>query len=313
MLAKEDISIIVVDDLQFSCEVVKSGLKKSGYPDVRTANSANEAMHLIHQKRADVILADFWMPETNGLELADLIRRWDENNNRYTGIILLTAEDNPSSIVVAFEHGVDDFLSKSANQFELSARVYGAARSSQKYNELLKRNRKLFEQYQNYSHSSLMDMDTGLVNRAQLERTIEAMIAHCETRGGGLAVALIQLALPSTEEDEAPVKIPKGTLRSISHAIQLALRPLDLIARYNEHTFAIALTYAQQDNFQPDIFERSIASILKHNNQKTEHGRDLQVAMGFVIRQHFEPIPEVADILHEAEEELQPLDMAAQE
>ncbi len=312
MLAKEDISIIVVDDLQFSCEVVKSGLKKSGYPDIRTANSANEAMHLINQKRADVILADFWMPETNGLELADLIRRWDENNNRYTGIILLTAEDNPSSIVVAFEHGVDDFLSKSANQFELSARVYGAARTSQKYNDLLKRNRKLFEQYQKFSHSSLMDMDTGLVNRAQLERTIEAMIAHCETRGGGLAVALIQLSLPAAE-DEAPVKIPKGTLRSISHAIQLALRPLDLIARYDNHTFAIALTYAQQDNFQPEIFERSIASILKHNNQKTDQGRDLQVSMSFVVKQVFEPIPEVADILQEVEEGLQPLEMTNQE
>ncbi|MDJ0832827.1 MAG: diguanylate cyclase, partial [Gammaproteobacteria bacterium] len=146
----------------------------------------------------------------------------------------------------------------------------------------------------------------------QLERTIEAMIAHCETRGGGLAVALIQLSLPAAE-DEAPVKIPKGTLRSISHAIQLALRPLDLIARYDNHTFAIALTYAQQDNFQPEIFERSIASILKHNNQKTDQGRDLQVSMSFVVKQVFEPIPEVADILQEVEEGLQPLEMTNQE
>ena len=108
MLRKEDISIIVVDDLQFSCEVVKSGLKKAGYKDVRTANSANEAMLQLQDQRADVVLADFWMPEMNGLELTDLIRRWDENNNRYTGIILLTAEDTTSSMVVAFDHGVDD-------------------------------------------------------------------------------------------------------------------------------------------------------------------------------------------------------------
>ncbi len=37
-LRKEDISIIVVDDLQFSREVVKSGLSKSGYTDIRTAS-----------------------------------------------------------------------------------------------------------------------------------------------------------------------------------------------------------------------------------------------------------------------------------
>ena len=130
MIKKEELSVIIVDDLQFSCEVVKSGLKKSGYKDIRTANSANDAMLLLNQRRADVILADFWMPEMNGLEMTDLIRRWDESNNRYTGIILLTAEDNTSSIVVAFDRGVDDFLSKSVNQFELAARVFGAGRTA---------------------------------------------------------------------------------------------------------------------------------------------------------------------------------------
>jgi len=125
-LRKEDISIIVVDDLQFSREVVKSGLTKSGYSDIRTASAADEALYLLNERRAHVVLADFWMPGMNGLELTDLIRRWDENNDRYTGIVLLTAEDTASSIVVAFDRGVDDFISKSANQFELAARVFGA-------------------------------------------------------------------------------------------------------------------------------------------------------------------------------------------
>ncbi len=311
MFNKEDISIVVVDDLQFSCEVVKSGLKKSGYQDIRTANSANQAMHLINQQKADVILADFWMPETNGLELADLIRRWDENNNRYTGIILLTAEDNPSSIVVAFEHGVDDFLSKSANQFELSARVYGAARTSQMYNELRKQNRKLFEQYQYYTSLSLIDQDTGLINRKQLERAMEAMIGHCETRGGGLAVALIRLQTPASEE-QTEIKIRKGTLRTISNSIQLVLRPLDQIARYDDRTFAIALTYGNQDNFQPEIFQRSIASILKHTHQKADDDEKLQISMGYRVQQQFDPLPEVSDILQQLEDDLQPLDMNEQ-
>ena len=238
------------------------------------------------------------MPETNGLELADLIRRWDENNNRYTGIILLTAEDNPSSIVVAFEHGVDDFLSKSANQFELSARVYGAARTSHMYNELRKQNRKLFEQYQYYTNLSLIDQETGLVNRKQLERSMEAMIGHCETRGGGLAVALIRLQLPSSDE-QTEIKICKGTLRTISNSIQLVLRPLDQIARYDDRTFAIALNYGNQDNFQPEIFQRSIASILKHTHQKAGNDEKLQISMGYRFLQQFDPLPEVSDILRD--------------
>ena len=92
-MRKEDLSIIIVDDLQFSREVIKSGLGKSGFADIRTAASADEALYLLNQRRAHVVLADFWMPGMNGLEMTDLIRRWDENNDRYTGIILLTAED----------------------------------------------------------------------------------------------------------------------------------------------------------------------------------------------------------------------------
>ena len=166
MLQKEEISIIVVDDLQFSCEVVKSGLKKSGFKDIRTANSASQAMLLLNQQRADVILADFWMPDTNGLELTDLVRRWDAANNRYTGIILLTAEDTVQSIVVAFDHGVDDFVSKSANQFELAARVYGAGRIAHEQNNLRQLNQELTRRYQFDRQMSPVSASTRLIWRS---------------------------------------------------------------------------------------------------------------------------------------------------
>ena len=169
-LRKEDISVIVVDDLQFSREVVKSGLKKSGFSDIRTAASGDEALFLLNQRRADVVLADFWMPGMNGLVLTDLIRRWDENNDRYTGIVLITAEDTASSIVVAFDRGVDDFISKSANQFELAARVFGAGRTSSQQNGLRERNRSLSTHYMRVKQYSLQDPETSLPNRRNLKR-----------------------------------------------------------------------------------------------------------------------------------------------
>ena len=310
MLNKEDLAIIVVDDLQFSCEVVKSGLKKAGYKDIRTANSANEAMLLINQRRADIILADFWMPEMNGLEMTDLIRRWDESNNRYTGIILLTAEDTTSSIVVAFDRGVDDFVSKSANQYELAARVYGTGRTAWLQNELRKKNRDLTKQYQNYNYLSLIDSDTGLANRKQLERSMEAMISHCETRGGGFATALIRVETDQAENTEGASKLRKGTLRTVSNSLQLVLRPLDQIARFDENTFAIALVYSDQFAFSPDMFERSTSSILKHTHQVSDQGEKLKLSMATWHTVDFEPTPEVERVLSEVEKNLRPLDMA---
>ena len=141
-----------------------------------------------HGGRAHVVLADFWMPGMNGLEMTDLIRRWDENNDRYTGIVLLTAEDTTSSIVVAFDRGVDDFISKSANQFELAARVFGAGRTAYQQNELREKMRSISGQFMRMKQYSLQDPETNLPNRAQLENHIESLIEHSHTRGGGLGV-----------------------------------------------------------------------------------------------------------------------------
>ena len=226
-MQKEDLSIIVVDDLQFSREVVKSGLTKAGFIDIRTASSGQDALHLINQRRADVVLADFWMPGMNGLEVTDLIRRWDENNDRYTGIVLLTAEDTTSSVVVAFDRGVDDFISKSASQYELAARVYGAGRTAYQQNELRERTRSMGNNYIRVKKSSMQDPDTNLPNRAQLESHIESLIRHCVGRGGGIGFGLIEV-----HTENLPLR--SGTLKTISNSLQLALRPMDVVSRYGQ-------------------------------------------------------------------------------
>jgi sigma-B regulation protein RsbU (phosphoserine phosphatase) len=311
MLNKEDIAIIVVDDLQFSCEVVKSGLKKAGFKDIRTANSANKAMLLLNQRRADVILADFWMPEMNGLELTDLIRRWDESNNRYTGIILLTAEDTTSSIVVAFDRGVDDFISKSANHFELAARVYGTGRVAHHQNQLRKRLHDLTREYQNYNYLGLTDAETGLANRNQLERAIDAMISHCKTRGGGLALALIRVNITNPVQDKPiPDRLRKGTLRTISNSLQLVLRPLDQISRYDVNTFAIALVYANEGGFDSSMFDRAVRSILNHTQSRSDQGEKISLSLGVWSTDQFEPLPTLEQVLNSAEQSLKPIGLA---
>ena len=289
-MRKEDLSIIVVDDLQFSREVVKSALGKSGFIDIRTASSADEALYLLNQRRAHVVLADFWMPGMNGLEMTDLIRRWDENNDRYTGIVLLTAEDTASSIVVAFDRGVDDFISKSANQFELAARVFGAGRNASQQNELRERMRRVSNQFLRVKQYSLQDPETNLPNRAQLELHIEALIEHCNTRGGGLGVGMIEVKSSNNE-------LRLGTLKTIANSIQLSLRPMDMVSRFNVNTFAVSVQYQDPAIFNPDLFDRLIQSIKRHTMQSTDQGKKLHIAIGVWHGHGLDPAPSVADII----------------
>lgn len=299
-MRKKDFAIIVVDDLQFSREVVKSGLTKSGYSDIRTASSADEALYQLNERRAHVVLADFWMPGMNGLEMTDLIRRWDEKNDRYTGIILLTAEDTTSSIVVAFDRGVDDFISKSANQLELSARVYGAGRYAIQQNDLRERMRKLSSQLLKVKQNSLQDPETNLPNRTHLELHIESIIEHCISRGGGLGVALIEVTTSNND-------LRLGTIHSVANSIQLSLRPMDLVSRYDNRTFAVSVQYQDPDTFNLDLFERIVDSIKRHIPQTNDPQQALQISIGIWHGHVFDPAPSFAEIIGAAQQAYSPI------
>lgn len=299
-MRKQEISIIVVDDLQFSREVVKSGLSKSGYTDIRTAAAADDALYMLNQRRAHVVLADFWMPGMNGLELTDLIRRWDENNDRYTGIVLLTAEDTASSIVVAFDRGVDDFISKSANQFELAARVFGAGRHAFQQNQMRERMRRLSDQLLAMKQNSLQDPETLLPNRIQLEHYIESMIEHCNARGGGLGIALIQV---STGNDE----LRPSTLQTIANSIQLALRPMDIVSRYDRNTFAVLVQYQDPKVFNLDLFSRLVDNIKRQTRQTSDQGQGLQISIGTWHGHELDPAPSMAEIIARAKQACAPI------
>ncbi len=292
-MLKEELSVIVVDDLQFSREVVKSGLTKSGFSDIRTASSGDEALFLLNQRRANVVLADFWMPGMNGLEVTDLIRRWDEKNDRYTGIVLLTAEDTAASIVVAFDRGVDDFVSKSANQFELSARVYGAARTAYEQNELRERTRWLTSQLMQVKQFSPQDPQTLLPNRAHFESHIKSLVSHSISRGGGLAVGLIEVKSDGSE-------LRPGTLKTISNSLRLALRPMDMVCRFDVDTFAVLIHYQEPSVFNLSMFRRLVDNVKRHTRQTSDQGEQLKISLGVWHGHELDPSPTVEEIITSA-------------
>ena len=69
-----DLSILVVDDTKFSSTIIAKTLKKSGYRDVRIANDAQTALKVLDQRKASVLIADWLMPEMDGLDFLIALR-----------------------------------------------------------------------------------------------------------------------------------------------------------------------------------------------------------------------------------------------
>ena len=257
----KDLSIIIVDDLQFSRIVVKSALKKAGYTGVRLADSAHEALRMLEEKPADVVLADWMMPEMDGLELTDRIRQNDEEKGIYTSIILFTANEGIEYLVEAFEHGVDDYLRKPPNPYELAARVSAAARIATMQNDILETSRQMEKTIQRLQHSALIDDVSGAGNERMLISELDANLEEASTRNGGICMAMIKLNNLDQIEDEAGEDTKNEILVSMYRRLRRTVRPTDVITRLDNDIFAIAMHHTQLGSFKMNALDRIMAAI----------------------------------------------------
>src|SRR5690606_41986675 len=67
----------VVDDTRFSATLVARTLGQAGHRDVRHASSASEALRVLAEQPVQIVIADWMMPDTDGLALTRRIRQMD--------------------------------------------------------------------------------------------------------------------------------------------------------------------------------------------------------------------------------------------
>jgi two-component system, cell cycle response regulator len=270
-MSNKDLSIIIVDDLQFSRIVVKTALKKAGYNGVRMADSATEALTMISQKSADVVLADWMMPEMDGLELTQRIRQRDEEKGTYTAVILFTAHEGVEYLVKAFDHGVDDYLCKPPNPQELAARVNAAARVAALQNDLLETSRQLQQTIQNLERMALVDELTGAGNQQFLMKNLKAHLLEASTRRGGVCLALIELCELDNINDVHGQFIVDEILVSQHRRLRRAVRPTDVVARIDNNIFAIIMHHTKVKDYKPSSIER-VLTMINNRDYKTTAG-----------------------------------------
>ena len=119
--------ILIVDDEPAIRDMVAFALRKGEYEPVH-AGDAREAATAISERVPDLILLDWMLPGSSGLELA---RRWRRDElTRDVPIIMLTARGEENDRVSGLESGVDDYVVKPFSARELLARIKAVLRRS---------------------------------------------------------------------------------------------------------------------------------------------------------------------------------------
>jgi two-component system chemotaxis response regulator CheY len=122
-MLREEVAILVIDDVNTMRVQIKDLLKSFGFRKVTLASSGEEAKAAIETETFNLILCDWHMAPTDGLEFLKYIRSHDT----YKGVpfVMITAESTKERVVEAIKTGVDDYLVKPLTIDQIQNKVYG--------------------------------------------------------------------------------------------------------------------------------------------------------------------------------------------
>ena len=202
--------ILVVDDKRDLAQGVALILKKLS-DNIAVAYSAEEALELLEQRPADLVLSDIKMPGRDGVSLLDCVReRWPS-----TRVILFTAYGTIESAVDAMKRGAFDYLTKPFDNEELLvvtqralkeiqdeeeiARLRAELRGTYEFHGLYSRDRRMLPVLEAIRRVAPTNTTVLLWGESGTGKELVARAIHIESpRSGGPFVAFNAAALPET-------------------------------------------------------------------------------------------------------------------
>ena len=110
-------TILLIEDDFYLVKNIRLLLEKEGY-EVITAGDVSLAKHMIDRERVDLYLIDVMLPDGNGFEICEYIRK-----DKQAPVIMISAKDDEESIVRGLETGADDYVTKPFKPREFISRI----------------------------------------------------------------------------------------------------------------------------------------------------------------------------------------------
>jgi len=106
----EDKVILFVEDSPTMRRIIANSLNRIGITDITEAEHGLDALQKVQQKDFDMILTDWNMPEMNGQELVEELRKMDKYKN--VPILMITTRGMQDDVMTAIKSGVNGYIVK---------------------------------------------------------------------------------------------------------------------------------------------------------------------------------------------------------
>lgn len=109
-------NVLIIEDDKVTLKTLQAGVENLGHK-VYLAESGEEAIGLLENKKFDLLISDVMMPGISGLSLVNVLRTV---NLCSTPIVMISSLNNKPLLEAAFKAGANDFITKPFSIKELS-------------------------------------------------------------------------------------------------------------------------------------------------------------------------------------------------
>jgi diguanylate cyclase (GGDEF)-like protein len=238
--------IILAEDDTASRTLLVRQLEKAGYAVVACENG-RKALDAVQSLGGGIVLADWMMPEMDGVTLARTVRQLNEMQVLpFVYFVLLTAHSDTTQIVAGLEAGADDYLTKPYHLQELLARLRAGERIYDLQRQIVKRQMELHRANAEMALLTLKlerlantDALTGLHNRRYLFERLSEAWAQSSRHEWSLGCIVFDIDRFKKINDTHGHAAGDVVLKSVAAVCRGAVRTSDVPARIGGEEFCV--------------------------------------------------------------------------
>lgn len=234
-------NILLVDDKKENLLALEAILKTPGL-NISTALSGNSALGLMLEHDFAVVILDVRMPEMDGFEVAELMRKSEKT--KFIPIIFVTAfSTDENYIFKGYETGAVDYLFKPLDPVILKSKVNIFLELDKNKKELEESKRKIEKQNERLKELSITDGLTGLYNHRHFQNMLKREFAMVRRSSSDLSCFMIDLDYFKDVNDTFGHTFGDFVLQRFARLLKDAVRETDILARYGGEEFALLLPH----------------------------------------------------------------------
>jgi two-component system cell cycle response regulator len=229
--------LLLVEDEPMQQEVLAQILSDAGYA-VTAVDNGRDALAEIIKGEYSLVVTDRGMPHLDGLDLCRAIRA--AHLPSYVYVLMLTGLDSTRDAIAGLKAGADDYVSKTALEEELIARLAAGRR-------IVTLERSLRAANERIHLLTMTDALIGTFNRRYFDEQLVAATAHAERHSRPLSLVFVDIDHFKLVNDTHGHRIGDEVLVEVGRRLLASLRADDWIARYGGEEFAVVLPETDAD------------------------------------------------------------------